>query len=111
VLDSKEIKDDGQAIALGDAPVELTWEIDSSTADVYVVTLFDVTDNPPVRTHSWTTTERRIIIDPTTIQSGRTYVFDVTAQVGVPNAASGDFETQTYPHSASSGESPTFIVE
>lgn len=86
-------------------------------ADDFVVTLYEI-QHPgmtnarlhTVRVYHLTDYAAGVMIDGSLLTPG-TYVFAITARIGLQNAASGDFQTVTYPLGESTAFSRSFVVD
>ena len=89
----------------------LTWTNKSGTADRYAIALREVTAIPdacgtPTTTIGsplamYVTTAPSVLIDRAQLAMGKSYVFQITSELGLPNASKGDLYTSALPYAAS----------
>jgi hypothetical protein len=92
-------------------------ESSNGRADDFVVTLYEI-QHPDatgaklhtVRVYHVTDYAAGVAIDGSLLTPG-VYVFAITVRIGLKNAASGDFQTVTYPLGASTAFSRSFVVD
>jgi hypothetical protein len=113
---------DGKVIDVDDAVVTLsgaatiTWNADSGDVDFFDVALREVvidssstTQLRPIRV--FRSRDRRLTIDESLLEPGHRYVISVSAVLGFPKAADGDYQTTTYPVGNTTTNTPMFQVE
>lgn len=116
-LDSRALMTDDTAISIDrSALVPLTWSLTSGAVDRYRIRLLEIGVGTMGETTfavrgGWVTVSPGVAIDPALLETDRTYVFSVTAELGFPGAAVGDFGTIGYPHGHVTIHTPTFRID
>jgi len=110
-LQGNELIDDEQQVTLGDGPPVVSWETDTSDAELYVATLFELGDMTKTAVASVLTTGNRAELDSTNLVKGHRYVIEVISHVGFPNVPDGDFATLAFPLALAHGISTTFVID
>ena len=101
---------DGATIPAGDAPLVLAFDLEgggSLGADYFDITLYAV-DVQLSRARLYTVAKRELTIDPSVLQSGTEYVFEIRSVRGRPDAVRGDFTTNSYPQHTATVFTRTF---
>lgn len=80
----------------------LEWSIAApGGVDYYQVELYEIArvfnGTFPALRQTYFTTTPIVVVDPQLLAAGRTYMFSISAHLGYPNVASGDFVTIAYP--------------
>lgn len=97
----------------------LAWTVKSGAADRYTVNVMEVTAVPDTCTTNtvlgpvlatYITTAPSILVDQTKLVAGKHYVFQITSDLGLPNAAKGDLFTATLPYARSTVYSGVFTM-
>lgn len=103
---------DGVPIAASSALLKLTFDAEASfTAHDYVVTLYALegTELAPVRVYH--VVQPEVNVDGTLLETGRQYVFGITARNGYGGAQQGDYSKAQYPFGVSTTFPRTFVIE
>ena len=97
--------------------VPITWTAASAgTVHVHVVDLYELSNSgsgPGAITTAIDeveTTDPSYLLDPTLLAKGHTYLLYITELRGIPNAASGDLATFTFPVETSATWTRSFVV-
>ncbi|MBA3820159.1 MAG: hypothetical protein H0X17_14790 [Deltaproteobacteria bacterium] len=117
LVDEMPLDEDGRIVATDPArDLRVTWSDSAGSVDFYRVVLTEVAEfltftiRVPRRTY--VVTERTVLVDPNLLQPTKTYVIEVEAHAGAPNARRGEFGTHdpAAPYAIGSGWSSTFQV-
>ena len=102
------LRDDLVLASDGETPIELSWTFDpAGTSTVTQVALFKGT----VAVRNYFTLDNHVFIDPHDLESDAPYRINIVPVVGgLPNAASGDFRTRSYPYALGLYQSGFFSI-
>jgi hypothetical protein len=81
------------------------------TADDYVVTLYELTGTALAPIRIYQVIAPQVKIDGSLLVAGHQYVFGITARSGFPGIDRGDYGKATYPFSATTTFTRTFVVQ
>ncbi len=119
VLGGTLLDEDGRVVETAPTrELRVTWNATpEGSADFYRVVVYEIgeliTFTFRVARRTYVVVEPTAIVDPSLLQAGKTYLIEVEAHVGYPNARRGDFATLGYPekpYAIGSGWSSTFQV-
>lgn len=104
---------DDLELAIAAPELELAWT--GGEADYYTVVLHELVGGTGVPSigpglRSYRTTEPAATIGSDVLETGHTYVFEVQARLGHPDAAEGDLTSYQYPYEMAIGMSSAFTV-
>ncbi|HWO17699.1 MAG TPA: hypothetical protein VNO30_02950 [Kofleriaceae bacterium] len=111
LADLDDLTQEAEPLALGAEPLELSFGIESGSTlvtDSFDVTLYSIAGSALTAERIYTSTERKLSIDPSLLRPGTEYVFELRAYRGRPSAARADFSIHTYPQYVASIFTRTF---
>jgi len=98
-IDGNALTSDGQVVTIDPrTPLALTWSLRApGPVDYYTVTVSQVMSPGLVTLETIVTLQPSAVLDPALFIDGHDYMLGLGTHVGVPNFASGDTKTLTYP--------------
>ena len=112
VADLDDLTQEAEPLAIGAEPLELGFGIESGSTlvtDYFDVTLYSIAGGSALTAERiFTSTERKLSIDPSLLRPDTEYVFELRAYRGRPSAARADFSINTYPQYVASIFTRTF---
>ncbi|HEY5926717.1 MAG TPA: hypothetical protein VIV11_33755 [Kofleriaceae bacterium] len=102
---------DGAMIVVGSGMQTLQFASDGTTADDYVITLFQLTGSALAPLRHYHVIAPEVKIDTSLLVSGSHYVFAITARTGIPGAKDGIYDDAQYPFGSATTFTKTFIVQ
>jgi hypothetical protein len=109
MIDGVLLVTDGQTIAIGNEPVELTWSLDLPVDELRVA-LYDVTTGTRVGRAQFVTTQPHVTIAPSFFENGHIYSLQFSGHIGIPNASTGDHATVATTYASTYNSPPLFYV-
>lgn len=96
-LDDLALDTDGVMATAPTADATLRWTNSTGTADLAVVTVYEVLGTSLAPVKQLVTTGSSVAIPQALLVKGHDYVFEITLRIGFPNAAAGDLCTLSWP--------------
>jgi hypothetical protein len=111
IADLEDLTQEATPLALGADPLELSFGIElgaTLATDYFDVTLYSIAGSALTAERIYTSTERKLSIDPSVLRPDTEYVFELRAYRGRPGAMRADFAPNTYPQYVASIFTRTF---
>jgi hypothetical protein len=112
IADLENLADEPTPLTFTTGPLELAFNVEGNTqlaADYFDITLYSVQPTGALaRQRVYTVTERKLTLDPTFLQPGTEYVFEIRAYRGRPDITRANFAINTYPQYAATIFTRTF---
>lgn len=103
---------DGVPVAASTSLIKLTFDPEASfTAHDFVITLYALEGSELAPVRIYHVVQPEVNVDGTLLETGRQYVFGITARNGYGGAQQGDYSKAQYPFGASTTFPRTFVIQ
>jgi hypothetical protein len=115
-LDGAALDTDGLSVSLDRTrPAVLGWSVGDRNYESFQVNLYELSVDASGATKARLTAQIRTLqpqaaLDPALLETSKTYVVQVAAELGYPSAATGDFRTAAFPSAYGELASHTFTI-